>query len=238
MNRKINIFMNKPFKLFKMKNIYRILTISVLFIISCSSGGDDSSDLNDSGDNNQTGQSADLFFSEYAEGSSFNKYIEIYNPNPNSVDLSNYQIKGTNNGTTWGDNGERELSLTGTLAANSVYVICADAADQAILDKANLPLAYESPVHFNGNDAIGIFGKDSSGEFSVIIDVIGNLTDPGTGKGWSVAGTENATVDHTLVRKNSINQSNSDWNSSSGSSVSNSEWEVKNKGDWTSLGNR
>ena len=76
------------------------------------------------------------------------------------MNLSNYQIKGTNNGTAWGDNGERELALTGTLDANSVYIICPDAADQTILDKANLALPYESPVHYNGNDAIGIFGKE------------------------------------------------------------------------------
>ena len=79
-----------------------------------------------------------------------------------SVDLSNYQIKGTNNGTAWGDNGERELSLTGTLASNSVYIISTDAADQSILNKADLSLPYESPVHYNGNDAIGIFASINS----------------------------------------------------------------------------
>ena len=33
-----------------------------------------------------------LFFSEYAEGSSNNKYLEIYNPNPNAIDLNNFYI--------------------------------------------------------------------------------------------------------------------------------------------------
>ena len=32
--------------------------------------------------------SANLFFSEYAEGSSNNKYFEIYNPTADTVDLS------------------------------------------------------------------------------------------------------------------------------------------------------
>ena len=140
-----------------MKKYFLIIT---LFLFACSDSSDDSSDINDP-NNGSDGQLINLFFSEYAEGSSNNKYVEIYNPSSSSVNLSNYQIKGTNNGTAWGDNGERELALTGTLAANSVYIIAADAADQVILDKANLALPYESPVHYNGNDAVAIFVKDT-----------------------------------------------------------------------------
>jgi predicted extracellular nuclease len=44
------------------------------------------------------GQYSDLFFSMYAEGSSNNKFIEIYNGTGNDIDLSNYMIKGSNNG--------------------------------------------------------------------------------------------------------------------------------------------
>ena len=155
-----------------------------------------------------------------------------------SVDLSNYQIKGTNNGTAWGDNGERELSLTGTLASNSVYIISTDAADQSILNKADLSLPYESPVHYNGNDAIGIFGKDSSGSFTVVLDVIGvESSDPGPA-GWNVAGVSGATKDHTLVRKVSVTKGNTNWENSAGTSSSDSEWQVKDIDDWTSLGSR
>ena len=215
----------------------RYFLIFTLILFSCSEGSDDSSNTGNGGSDNQT---VNLFFSEYSEGMQGfnNKYVEIYNPSSSSVNLSNYQIKGTNNGTDWGDNGERELALTGAIEANSVYIICNDAADQAILDKANLALPYESPVHFNGNDAIAIFGIDGSGNFSIIMDVIGNSTDPGTGNGWSVAGTENATMDHTLVRKSSISKGNTNWENSAGTSASNSEWEVKDHNDWTSLGTR
>ena len=96
----------------------------------------------------------DLFFSEYAEGSSSNKYVEIYNGTGADVDLSSYSLQGTNNGTSWGDNGERDVSLSGTLASGDVYVIAADQADAAILAEADLALAYESPVHHNGDDGI------------------------------------------------------------------------------------
>ncbi len=213
----------------------RYFLIFTLILFSCSEGSDDSSD---SGDGGSDGQPVNLFFSEYAEGSSNNKYVEIYNPSSSSVNLSNYQIKGTNNGTAWGDNGERELALTGTLASNSVYIICTDAADQNILDKANLALPYESPVHYNGNDAIAIFGVDSSGNFTVIMDVIGvQSSDPGPA-GWNVAGVTGATKDHTLVRKSSISKGNTNWENSAGTSASDSEWEVKDVDDWTSLGTR
>ena len=214
----------------------RFFLIFTLILFACSDGSDDSSDVNNGGGSGN--ETVNLFFSEYAEGSSNNKYVEIYNPSSSSVNLSNYQIKGTNNGTAWGDNGERELALTGTLAANSVYIICTDAADQTILDKANLALPYESPVHYNGNDAIAIFGIDSSGNFSVIMDVIGvQSSDPGPA-GWNVAGVTGATKDHTLVRKSSISKGNANWENSAGTSASDSEWEVKDIDDWTSIGIR
>ena len=215
-----------------MKKIF-IFALIVSFI-ACSDGDDDSS--NNGGNSNN--EVINLYFSEYAEGSSNNKYVEIYNASSMSVDLSNYQIKGTNNGTAWGDNGERELSLTGTLASNSVYIISTDAADQSILNKADLSLPYESPVHYNGNDAIGIFGKDSSGSFTVVLDVIGvESSDPGPA-GWNVAGVTGATKDHTLVRKSSVTKGNTNWENSAGTSSSDSEWEVKDIDDWTSLGSR
>ena len=215
-----------------MKKYFLIFT---LILLSCSEGSDDSSDTGNGGTDNQT---VNLFFSEYAEGSSNNKYVEIYNPSSTTVNLNNYQIKGTNNGTAWGDNGERELALGGTLAANSVYIICTDAADPAIIAKADLALPYESPVHYNGNDAIAIFGIDGSGNFTVIMDVIGvQSSDPGPA-GWNVAGVTGATKDHTLVRKSSISKGNTNWENSAGTSASDSEWEVKDVDDWTSLGTR
>lgn len=213
----------------------KYVLIFALILFSCSEGSDDSSDTANGGSDNQT---VNLFFSEYAEGSSNNKYVEIYNPSSTTVNLNNYQIKGTNNGTAWGDNGERELALGGTLAANSVYIICTDAADPTIIAKANLALPYESPVHYNGNDAIAIFGIDGTGNFTVIMDVIGvQSSDPGPA-GWNVAGVTGATKDHTLVRKSSISKGNTNWENSAGTSASNSEWEVKDIDDWTSLGTR
>ena len=43
-------------------------------------------------------QTTDLFLSEYAEGSSNNKYIEIYNGTGADVDLSGYSLSSCSNG--------------------------------------------------------------------------------------------------------------------------------------------
>ena len=54
----------------------------------------------------------DLFFSEYGEGTSNNKYLEIYNGTGADVDLGNYLIMQINNGGNWYEN---IYTLSGTL---------------------------------------------------------------------------------------------------------------------------
>ena len=51
-----------------------------------------------------------------------------------------------------------------------------------------------------------------------------------------VAGTNNATKDHTLVRKPSISKGNSNWDNSRGTDATNSEWIVYDNNTWTYLG--
>ena len=46
------------------------------------------------------GNCSELFFSEYIEGSSLNKGLEIYNPSMNTIDLSNYSVKIFANGSS------------------------------------------------------------------------------------------------------------------------------------------
>ena len=179
------------------------------------------------------GQYSDLFISMYAEGSSNNKFIEIYNGTGSSIDLSNYMIKGTNNGGDWKE--ARNLNLTGSITDGDVYVIAADQADASILAVADLSLSYESALHYNGDDAIALLKKNDSDTFEVI-DIIGATGDD-PGSGWAVAGVTNATKDHTLTRKNTISGPSSDWTSSAGTDESSSEWVVTGKDtEWTSLG--
>jgi len=156
-----------------------------------------------------------LFFSEYIEGSSNNKALEIYNASGVAVDLSRYQVLVYSNGSS---TASYTLNMTGTLAAGEVYVIGNSSAIQAILDESDV---LSSVTYYNGDDAVALHCTNPD----VNLDIIGVIgTDPGTA--WDVAGTANATAEHTLVRKPAITQGNTDWSSSAGTGASDSEWIV------------
>lgn len=190
----------------------------------------------------------DLFFSEYIEGSSYNKAIEIYNPTGEPVDLSQYVVKQANNGSGWGaytptggsptEDTRYVLPLSGTLNAGDVYVIYHNSAADQIKDVGDIGFSYNSTpnggdgdnvVNFNGDDALGLFKN------GVLIDVIGApMTDPGTG--WAVAGVSDATAEHTLVRKSTISEGNTNWTASAGTTADDSEWIVYPQNTFTYIG--
>ncbi|HQM37258.1 MAG TPA: lamin tail domain-containing protein, partial [Candidatus Marinimicrobia bacterium] len=195
----------------------------------------------------------DLFFSEYIEGSGNNKAIEIYNASGVTVDLSHYTIKQANNGSGWGcytPSGGKPiadpryvLNLPDTIlnAGDVLVIFCLGDAktpvNDAIKKVGDLGFYYteDTSKHgynvtsFNGDDALGLFKDD------VLIDVIG-VPDIDPGTAWSVAGTLNATAEHTLVRKPTVSQGNTDWTSSAGTSADDSEWEVHPQNTFTYLG--
>lgn len=174
--------------------------------------------------------SSDLLISEYIEGSSNNKYLEIYNAGSTDADLSKYMIKLYANGhdaTHGADNSAKLDTLSGTvtLAPGAVLVYSAPGATLSLLGGV---IAHHTNVcNFNGNDAITL-EKDG-----VIIDVFGSVgTDPGTS--WTVAGDSKAAVDKTVRRKQSVVQGNANWSSSAGG-----EWiVVSSKDDVSGLGAR
>tara|TARA_B100000963_G_scaffold357139_1_gene378669 strand:+ start:39 stop:1205 length:1167 start_codon:yes stop_codon:yes gene_type:complete len=172
-----------------------------------------------------------IFFSEYAEGSSNNKYLEIYNPTGAEVDLTEYAFPNVSNAPN--TPGQHEYWNTfpagAKVAAGGVYVIAHPSADASIKAKANHEFTYLS----NGDDGFKLV-KGTESSFTVI-DVIGDWQgDPGSG--WDVAGTTNGTKDHTLVRKPSIKKGNTNWDNSRGTSESDSEWIVYPQNTWTYLG--
>jgi len=160
-------------------------------------------------------QCDDIFISEYVEGWSNNKAIELYNPTDAAIDLSDYRLERYSNGATTAQDNQK-VDLSGTLNANSVVVVVLDKQDPDGVD-------YEAPVwdelaeaadlwvcpvyeenntmYFNGNDAM-VLRKISTNS---PIDIFGKIgEDPGE-TGWA-----DMTQNHTLVRKESVTQGDTD----------------------------
>ncbi|MDP7653594.1 MAG: lamin tail domain-containing protein, partial [Candidatus Marinimicrobia bacterium] len=177
-----------------------------------------------------------VFFSEYAEGSSNHKYLEIYNGTGADVSLNDYVILGNYNGNPYSETFT--FATDATLASGDVYVLANDAADSSILAEADEVFAYGDPWYitsFNGDDVRAL--SHLSGADTVIIDIIGTLEGGDPGSGWAVAGVDNATKDHTLVRKASVGIGNDgDWASSAGTDADDSEWIVFDQNEWSYVG--
>ncbi|MFM9983590.1 MAG: PKD domain-containing protein [Flavobacteriales bacterium] len=157
----------------------------------------------------------ELYFSEYLEGSGNNKALELYNPAGTAIDLSNYEIRLYANGATTPTNS---LSLTGTLAWQSVFVVANAMSSATILSIADIT---SGVCNFNGDDALGLYKND------VLIDVIGEIgVDPGAF--WIVG--SGAMQDYTLVRKFAIDGPEMAW------SIAQNEWDVFDLDDISQLG--
>ena len=177
-----------------------------------------------------------LFFSEYGEGSSNNKYLEIYNNTGQTVNLDDIVILGNYNGNPWTETFTFEPGAL--VEYGQVYVIASDQADDYIKMYANETHAYADPWYicaFNGDDIRAlarIVDQDTT-----ILDMIGTFDGGDPGDGWNVAGVEAATKDHTLVRKDYIEHGNGgDWVMSAGSDYDNSEWVVLDQNNWDYIG--
>ncbi len=189
-------------------------------------------ELPNCGDDAGEGAELGLFFSGYAEGSSNNKFLEIYNPTGDVVSLDDYAFPNVSNAPNVP--GEYEywnaFPAGASIAPGDVYVIAHGSADPAILAEADHNFTFLS----NGDDGfILVMGSE---EDFVQIDAIGDWNgDPGSG--WSVAGVNNGTKDHSLIRKSDVTSGNGgDWAASAGTNEEDSEWIVLDQNDWTGLG--
>ena len=133
----------------------------------------------------------ELFFSEYIEGSSNNKALEIFNGTGSSIDLltGGYNVQMFFNGNA---TAGLTINLTGSVVDGDVFVLAHSSADPAILAQADQT---NGAGWFNGDDAIALR------KGTTIIDVIGQIGfDPGSEWGSGLVGT----ADNTLRRKSSV----------------------------------
>ena len=124
-----------------------------------------------------------LFFTEYVEGSSSNKALEITATQPAVLDTCKVEAYFNGSGA-----GSVIASLSGSLEAGHVLTLCTS----TLKDQLGAVCDQVGRLTFNGNDAVALAcdGK--------ILDVIGQIgVDPGTA--WGSGST--TTVDHTLRRK-------------------------------------
>lgn len=148
----------------------------------------------------------DLFFSEYIEGSSNNKVLEIYNPTNQTVDLSDYTIDRYNNGAS---TNPSVFGMAGMLAPDAVYVISHASADTVFLNQADTT---GGATFFNGDDAV-VLAKNG-----VWLDVIGRVGERPSSGSWTVG--SGSTSNNTLVRKSNVNNGSLDWN------IGATQWDV------------
>jgi hypothetical protein len=174
----------------------------------------------------------ELYFSKYGEGSSNNKFLEIYNGTDSDIDLSNYAFPSVSNAPT--TVGVHEFWNTfdegAVVAAGDVYVIAHPQADAQILAAADQTHQYLS----NGDDGYALVSGTEDNY--VVLDWLGDFNgDPGSG--WDVAGVSNGTKEHTLTRKWTVCGPNNDWASSAGTNADDSEWIVGDQDSgWDTIG--
>jgi len=161
---------------------------------------------------------AELLISEYVEGSSNNKAIEIYNPDAAEADLSVYKIEQYNNG---GSTPTASFSLSGRLAPGSVHVMAHSTLASVLGTRVNQTAAFS----FNGDDALALTRS------GVVVDRIGQVGYQPPSGFWGTASA--GTKDHTLRRKGTVKQGDADISAAFDPSV---QWDAFNVDDFSDLG--
>ncbi len=174
-----------------------------------------------------------LFISEYVEGWSNNKALEIYNPTNAPINLAEYFVARYSNGAS-AATVNMSVQLSGTIPARGVFVAVLDKRDPAgmgqeapIWDSLEVRAdGFFSPVYatsqcfyWNGDDAImlakGTLSANATDDVTSavgfqIVDIFGKIgEDPGTS--WSTvapyletSGGTKVTLDHSLIRKSTV----------------------------------
>mgnify|MGYP000710293953 CR=1 FL=1 len=173
-------------------------------------GGDTGGGDTGGGDTGGGETGSTLIISEYIEGSSSNKALEIFNPTGATVDLSSYQLKLYSNGST---SANTTYSMSGSLAANDVIVIGNGNAAEPLKSALDV---ISGVANFNGDDYVELLNNGT------VVDGIGTY---GIRTNWG--------QDVTLVRKASVIVGDSNPNDSFDLSV---EWDQKAKDDFSFIG--
>ncbi|CAJ0690488.1 hypothetical protein LMG19089_00675 [Ralstonia edaphis] len=161
---------------------------------------------------------AELLISEYVEGGSNNKAIEIYNPDGTEANLSAYKIQQYNNG---GSAPTASFALSGKLAPGSVHVMAHSTLASALGTRVNQTAAFS----FNGDDALTLTRS------GVVVDRIGQVGYQPPSGFWGTASA--GTKDHTLRRKGTVKTGDTNITAAFDPSL---QWDAFNIDDFSDLG--
>ena len=169
-----------------------------------------------------------LIFSEYGEGTSNNKWVEIYNPTFQQINLDEYRYNFCWNDC---DSMQWEFSIpfdSGyVLMPGQTYLIVHHNADTVLLSSAN----QTTNILSNGNDVCALYNIT----MNQVIDVIGDVNYP-VSDGWDILSDIEVTKNHTLIRNPNVCGGNlGDWSSSDGSVNGISEWSIHSIDDFNNL---
>jgi len=163
---------------------------------------------------------ASLFFSEYVEGSSNNKALEIFNNEDYSINLYGFSVKIYFNGSATNvytyNFGSEDI-----IEPYTVNVLANTAADASILAVTDYQWG---GLIFNGDDAITLENNGT------VVDRIGQVGfDPGAEWGSGLVSTQ----DNTLRRKSSITTGDTSYDEAFDPSI---EWDGYAQNTFNGLG--
>jgi hypothetical protein len=191
-----------------------------------------------------------LFFSEYAEGSSNNKYFEVYNQTADTIDLTNYAYPMVNNSPGNGVGiyeNWRNFDSAAVILPFDVFIVAHASADSSIIIEADMIVTASTSLS-NGNDGMAlVYGNEpvtpiAPGTDYIVLDWIGTwdgdyINNSGSSNdGWDVAGESIGTANHTIIRKCPIDQGDTSWTNAAGNDPVNSQWIVLGNNDWSDIG--
>jgi hypothetical protein len=167
------------------------------------------------------GAPAVLLFSEYVEGTGYNKALELVNPQSKDVALDGYQLRLWANGAT---QPTATLFLDGIISAHQTLVICHPHASAALLGRCDL--TDDRVTTFNGNDALELVHV---GAELRVVDTFGDLHP--AAPFWGAGVTR--TMDATLRRDCSVAHGNAAFPSRFSPSM---QWDPAAEDDFSDVG--
>ena len=189
----------------------------------------------------------DLFISDwyigYRGSPTYNAAVELYNPKDEPIDLSNYILRRTQNGSHWMETSW--IRLDGILPPNSTYVLSRTASDASLQNCADMVEPDEFLKH-NGDDGFKIthigylpesLAEDTTAwlKMGLTLDAIG-YADNDPGSAWDVSGVAEATRYYILSRNMDVCGGNGgDWDASRGCVDAACDSTSSELGEWTPI---